>query len=437
MTNYPVKPSSLLGQKIDKTKSYVIVGAGISGLLLGYHFKKAGISFKIIEQSKNVGGILQTEVTSNGLVEKAANGFIWCPELQAICDDLDLEILSPRVESKARYILKNKKLRKIPLSVFDSFNLARAFLKKHRAPFTTLEDFGHHFFGEKITNQVITPAFAGIYGASLNQLSFPATMKKIAEGFNETPFLLGALKRMRSGGTDLEKKKRGSGTHCFKGGMIELTNKLASFLGEDIEFGVDGKTYKNSSENLIITTPAFVAKDFFEDEMNNLLKKVTYNSMISSTLFFKKSSIEKFKQGFGCLIPPNEGLSIIGVLFNSCIFQHRVFKEDLISLTCMIRDDSENKEIIHSSDKDITNLIVNDLNKIFGKVDTPLETKITRWEKGFPLYSPDLYESWFEMDKILKDKYPNRNLFCNYTGDISIRAMSQAVSKFFKIKEKQ
>ena len=32
---------------------------------------------------------------------------------------------------------------------------------------------------------------------------------------------------------------------------------------------------------------------------------------------------------------------------------------------------------------------------------------------------------------ILKDKYPNRNLFCNYTGDISIRAMSQAVSKFF------
>ena len=127
----------------------------------------------------------------------------------------------------------------------------------------------------------------------------------------------------------------------------------------------------------------------------------------------------------------DEGLTIIGVLFNSCIFQHRVFEEDLISLTCMIRDDSENKQIIHSSDKDITNLIVNDLNKIFGKVDAPLETKITRWEKGFPLYSPNLYESWFEMDKILKDKYPNRNLFCNYTGDISIRAMSQAADKFF------
>ena len=93
MISYPVKPSSLLGQEIDKTKSYIIVGAEISGLLLGYHFKKEGISFKIIEQSKNAGGILQTEVTSYGLVEKAANGFIWCPELQAICDDLGLEII--------------------------------------------------------------------------------------------------------------------------------------------------------------------------------------------------------------------------------------------------------------------------------------------------------------------------------------------------------
>lgn len=59
--NYREKPSSLLGEDIDKTKSYIIVGAGISGLLLGYYFKKANISFKIVEQANQVGGILQTE----------------------------------------------------------------------------------------------------------------------------------------------------------------------------------------------------------------------------------------------------------------------------------------------------------------------------------------------------------------------------------------
>ncbi len=428
--NYREKPNSFLGQDIDKSKSYIIVGAGISGLLLGYYLKKANISFKIVEQANQVGGILQTEKSNYGIVEKAANGFLWCPEIQALCDDLGLEILTPRTESKARFILKNKKLRKIPLSIFDSFKFLGAFVKKHPEPFVTLEDFGRYYFGEKITNQVITPAFAGIYGASLDQLSFPATMKKIAEGFNETSYLLSAFKHMKSNGTNSEKKKKISGTHSFKGGMSELNNSLFEFLKENIELGVDGKAYKDSSENLIITTPAFVAKDFFDGEIYDLLKKVRYNSMISSTLFFKKSAIEKFKPGFGCLIPPNEGLTIIGVLFNSCIFQHRVFDENTISLTCMIRDDSENRELIQKSDSEITSLIVDDLRKIFGKVDAPLESKVTRWEKGFPLYSPDLYESWFEMDKILKEKFPNRNLFCNYTGDISIRAMSQAVAKF-------
>ena len=74
--------------------------------------------------------------------------------------------------------------------------------------------------------------------------------------------------------------------------MSELTEQLFEFLSDDIELGIDGKKFKESSENLIITTPAYVSKDFFEDNMYELLNKVRYNSMISSTLFFKKSSFK-------------------------------------------------------------------------------------------------------------------------------------------------
>ncbi|MEN0050079.1 MAG: FAD-dependent oxidoreductase, partial [Bacteroidota bacterium] len=282
MRNYQIKSTSFLGQPLDKSKSCIVVGAGISGLLTGYYLKKAKVPFKIVEQSDRVGGILQTEKTEYGIVEKAANGFIWCPEIQALCDDLQLEILTPQQESKARYILKDLRLRKIPLSVLDGFKLAGAFLKRHPRAFTTLEDFGNYFFGEKITQQVITPAFAGIYGASLDQLSFPAAMKKIAEGFNETNYLWTALKKMRSGGTAEEKKKRASGTHSFQHGMGELTNRLAKFLRDDIELGVNGRTLKETDEQLIITTPAYVAKDFFEGKIAELLHQVQYNAMISS-----------------------------------------------------------------------------------------------------------------------------------------------------------
>ena len=430
--NYKIQPTSFLGTPIQKGKSYTIIGGGISGLMLGFYLKKANIPFKIIEKSDKVGGILQSQQTNYGLVERAANGFIWCPEIQLLCDELDLEILSPRQEAKSRYIVKNRELRKIPLSLLDGFRMAGAFLRKHPQPFTTLEDFGNYFFGKKITNQVVAPAFAGIYGAKLEQLSFPGAMRKIADGFNETTYLRGAFKKLRSNGTPAEKKKRSTGTHSFKNGMGELITRLAEHLKGDIEFNVDGVSLKDTTENLIITAPAYQAKEFFDGKISDLLSQVNYTPMISITAFFKKSAIEKFKPGFGCLIPRNEGITILGVLFNSCIFDHRVKEDDLISLTCMIRDDAPNQPLTNSADDALEKLIVEDLAKLFGKVESPEEVVVSRWVNGIPVYSPELYQNWFELDDLLRNNHNNRHLFGNYTGDISIRAMCQATHKIYK-----
>jgi len=430
--NYQIQSTSFLGTPIQKGKTYTIIGAGISGLMIGFYLKKANIPFKIIEKSNQVGGVLQSQQTNYGLVERAANGFIWCPEIQWLCDELDLEILSPRQEAKARYIVKNRELRKIPFSVLDGFRMAGAFFKTHPQPFITLEDFGNYFFGKKNTQQVVAPAFAGIYGAKLEQLSFPGAMRKIAEGFNQTKYLRSAFKNMRSNGTADEKKKRSAGTHSFKNGMGELTARLAEFLKDDIEFNVDGISQKENTENLIITAPAHQAQYFFDGKIAELLGQVKYSSMISATAFFRKSSIEKFKVGFGCLIPRNEGITILGVLFNSCIFDHRVKNDDLISLTCMIRDDTPEKILINKSDEEFKSLIINDLMKLFGEVSPPEEMVVSRWPNGIPVYSPELYQNWFKLDDLLKENHDNRHLFGNYTGDISIRAMCQASYKMYK-----
>ena len=154
--------------------------------------------------------------------------------------------------------------------------------------------------------------------------------------------------------------------------------------------------------------------------------------MISITCFFRKSSIEKFKPGFGCLIPRNEGITILGVLFNSCIFDHRVKEDDLISLTCMMRDDDPDLPLSNKSDNQLQTLIIEDLSKLFGKVEAPEEMIVSRWNQGIPVYSPDLYQNWFKIDDLLKGNHNNRHLFGNYTGDISIRAMAQATHKIYK-----
>ena len=433
--NYKLPTSNLLGNPLDKNKSYVIVGAGISGLFLGYYLKKANIPFKIIEKSEYGGGLLQTVQTEYGLIERAANGFIWCKELQGICDDLGLEILAPSPTSKARFIVKNKQLRKVPLSFFDGIRLVQAFTKKHQQPFETLEDFGKYFLGEKITGQIMEPAFTGIYGASVDQLSFPGAMSKLAKAFNETSYLRPAFKKMRGKSTSEERKKRAAGTHCFKKGMGELTQRLTEYLQNEIEWNVDGLTLSDEKENLILTTPAHVSKDFFKNESEDLfqnLESIRYNSMISVTAIFPKTAFSSFKKGFGCLIPKKEGLNILGVLFNSYIFDHRVKNEDFISLTCILRDDTKELTEIVQSDDWFKELIINDLDVLFKVKEAPVEVVVSRWKDGIPLYSPKLYRSWFEMDAILKEGFSNRNLFGNYTGEISVRGLAQSSHIIFK-----
>lgn len=433
--NYKLPESNLLGNTLDKNKSCVIIGAGISGLFLGYFLKKANVPFKIVEKSEYGGGLLQSVQTEYGLVERAANGFIWCKEIQGICDDLGLEMLAPQPTSKARFIVKNKQLRKVPLSFFDGIRLVQAFTKKHQQPFETLEDFGKYFLGEKITGQVMEPAFTGIYGASASQLSFPGAMSKLAKAFNETNYLRPAFKKMRGKFTPEERKKRAAGTHCFKNGMGELTQRLTEYLKDEIEWNVDGRTLKDEKENLILTSPAYVSKEFFENQSEKLFRKlqaVHYNSMISVTAIFPKTAFSKFKKGFGCLIPKKEGLNILGVLFNSYIFDHRVKSDELISLTCILRDDTPNLKEINQTDGWFKSLIVKDLDALFGVNEEPVEVVVSRWKNGIPLYSPSLYRNWFEMDEVLKREFPNRNLFGNYTGEISVRGLAQSSHIIFK-----
>lgn len=433
--NYKIPSSNLLGKPLDKNQSYIIVGAGISGLLLGYYLKKANVNFKIVEQQQQAGGLLQSEPTEYGLVERAANGFIWCKEIQEISDDLKLEILGPKSTSKSRFIVKNKKLRKIPLSFFDGIRLLQGFTKKHGTPFNTLEDFGKYFLGEKNTAQLLTPAFTGIYGASAEQLSFAGAMTQLADAFNSTNYLRPAFKKMRAHLTPSEKKKRAAGTHCYKNGMGELTQRLTEHLQNDIEWNVDGRTLKDENENLILTTPAHVSKDLFKEKNKTLfhhLDEVKYNSMISVTLFFSKTAFKNFKPGFGCLIPQKEGFNILGVLFNSYIFDHRVTSDDLISLTCILRDDTANLSWLDKDKEWFKSLITKELDLLFDLNEEPLDLVVSKWRNGIPLYSPSLYDSWFSMDDILKNKIPNRNLFGNYTGEISVRALAQTSYLIYK-----
>ena len=168
---------------------------------------------------------------------------------------------------------------------------------------------------------------------------------------------------------------------------------------------------------------------FFESKnISSLLAQVKYTPIISTTVFFNKEDVPQFKSGFGCLIPRSEGLTLLGVLFNSCIFPDRVQDKNVLSLTCMLRDE-EGTIMASNEEQVLENIILPDLKKLLGINTSPLGYKMFKWQKGIPIYTPILQQLWQEIDIVLRKEHPHIRLLGNYTGQISVRGMAQHISK--------
>ena len=177
--------------------------------------------------------------------------------------------------------------------------------------------------------------------------------------------------------------------------------------------------YAKPDSNFILCVPALEAARLLlpeAPELARMLTDVRYSSLTTATILLKKSALRREPKGLGILIPDGEGRKSLGVLFNSCSFPGRVTRPDLLSLTMMLdasHEESQLPEIIRS-----------ELEALFGMTEEPLEIFTRRWERAVPKYDAHLLETW----RIAQTGWcakPGRILFGNYTGQVSVRGMTE------------
>ena len=428
---YKFLQSSILGSPFEGD-NYKVIGGGVAGLFMGYYLKRQHIEFRIIENSERAGGLIETQTTEYGNAEAAANGFIWCPELEDIAETVGIKILPPSPASKKKYIFYKGKLKTIPLSFGElATALWNVAIPKKVQP-VTVQEFSNIYLNKAVSAKILNPAMGGIYAADISDLSFPGALPELARLQQKGPsFLYNFLfKKERS------KSKKIAGTHSFLHGMGQLTEGLAAYLKEEVKLYADGKKFIGSHKDLILSVPAYVAADFFEGhELQKLLKEVKYVPVISAKVFFKKDTVDHIRKGFGCVIPKSEDLKTIGVLFNHDIFPEHV-EDDFLSFTCIMRDNYKEgeSELFALSENELKDLLLKELSKIFHIKKGPAKVVINRYENGIPLYSPQHYENLFKIDELLKKDFSNIRLFGNYTGQISIRGMAQEAARWTALK---
>ena len=395
--------------------------------MIGFFLKEAGVSFEIWEKETFPGGVLRTKHGQYGRAEMGANGILWCPEMDYLCEKLALEPLQANLVEKKRFLVRKGKLRQFPLGPLETLAMIGRLLVPHSGEYRTVSEFGKAYLGDAANAQILSPALSGIYGTSADLLSFHGAAKMVAKILDHSRWLpLGILKSRKANKCTPPKRK---GLHSFHGGMETLVKSLSAHLADHIKYGKDTLQI-DPNQSTIITTPSHITHRLIPNTgASKMLQRIVYQGIVCANLMFNKSQFQNFKKGFGCLIPRDEGIKSLGILFTSIIYPERVYDPNHLSLRCIMHLDDSNK---HMNDEEIEQLMCQDLDKLFDLDGKPLETLITRWPQGLPVYSPEHHDLLPQIDGALKKELPNIRLFGNYTGEISVRGACQSAYNMFK-----
>jgi len=435
------------------SKRIAIIGGGISGLAALHYLNKKyaqrdDIDISLFESNDYSGGTILSKKRNGCLFEVGPNGFFGSSlQTLSLVDDLNLndELIAAREESNKKFIALGNKLHEVPnhpwkllktglLSLVGKARVfGEIFVPKGGFEDETVYGFAQRRFGVQFAEHVIDPMVSGVFGGDAKKLVLKAAFPKIFDLENQYGSLFKAVKQLRTTdkGNDAGMPK---GTlHSFEEGMSKLTYTIYQKYKEQIQMGQDVKTItydlkqyvvhmqkEHSVVNAVfICTPAYVTAEILKSlnaHVSENLREIPYAPMAVVGLVYPKKSFKRMPEGFGFLIPSKEGKIVLGVLYESQIFENRC-PSDLILLRVMLGGAHHN-EIIALNEDQIVELAIKEVEERFAVHGPIKDIFFKKWDKAIPQYDKRCVEVTRDIKDDLKE-FPNIHLVANYLNGIS------------------
>ena len=421
----------MIGTLNSRHKEATVAGAGIAGMLAAYALDRRGYRVTLLEEKDRAGGLIQTRNTGLGIAESAAHSFMVTQPVRELCRDLGVELVEPGKQAKAKYIVRDGKLRRFPLSFGETIGtLTHAVLARSVGNHSQdLEFWARRHLGNAALDYLLTPFVRGIYGVQPAELGVAAAFPALDLGPGKT--LLGALLTKRRNGASSKEKKMQAAPRLGMGDLVgRLEQRLEKRLGSRFRKGEKVDQLPEAA-NLIIATPAYAAARLIRSASTTLadkLAEVRYTPMVSVTVFVDRRSFTHPVNGVGVLMPAREETKSLGILFNSSSFAYRVADESRLASFTVMMGGTAQPHWLASSDDEIRQAIKLELSNVLG-IREPLDATIHRWPAALPQYSVDLRDVW-ACARETWCSMPGRILFGNYTGQISLRGMIESSATF-------
>ncbi|HTY64798.1 MAG TPA: protoporphyrinogen oxidase [Acidobacteriota bacterium] len=410
----------------------LVIGGGISGLTVAHAsglYKRPGCC-ELWEGTGRLGGTIGTDRLQGYSVDWGPNGFLDREPLTLqLVDEIGLrEQLEPaNPKSEKRFIVKNGQLHPVPFSpakiiatgLLGPLEKARIFCE----PFIparrddgdeSVFDFAARRIGRGAAVTFVDPMVSGIHGGLARELSLPSCFPIMREMETRYGGLVKALiarqleKRRARNAAGAPRKKSGSpagpGGHLtsFRSGLDVIVQRLEERMqpifrrnrqvirirrNETGWEATDQTGLTVQARKIVVSCPTYSAASLvkdFDSELSAAFAAIPYAPIIVVATGHKIEDIRNPLDGFGFLIPRNQGLRTLGSIWTSSIFSERA-PEGFVQFRSMLGGDGDHS-VLELSDGELWATLRKELDPLIGIRNDPAFIRIFRWEYGIPQF---------------------------------------------------
>ncbi len=405
-----------------------IVGGGISGLATVFYIrqKNPDVSITLFEKDERIGGKMKTKEVKGFLFEEGSNGFLSNkPDTLELVKDSGCDDILMRSDDNARirFIYKDAlhQLPESPMAFLKSslltckgkFRVATEYFRAAKKDDIdeTLQSFGYRRVGKEMTDTFLDAMVAGIFASLPDKISVKSAFPAVAKLEREYGGLFRGMLAKR-------KKEAGPGgvLMSFKGGVSSFIERLAKASNIELKTGlhvkkidkkdsgytlhVDGK--EESFDKVILSTPSYESANMLKEvdaKLSSMLNAIEYSPISIVGLGYNELSCDL--KGFGLLTTTSSKKEILGVLWDSSIFNDRAPKGKK-SLRVMIGG-QRNPELALKNDEELLEIAVRGVKETMGLDAVPDVSYVKKYERGIPNYRVGHLESMEKLFKKLKE----------------------------------
>ncbi len=318
----------------------VIVGAGITGLVLAHELARRGVPHRVLEATDRPGGVIRSIREDGFVLEAGPQRGRLSPALGALVSELGLEeelLLAP--DDLPLFVRAGGSIRRVPRDLATALRTdllspadkLRALAEPFAAPPDRNESVGAYLsraFGSRTYARMLGPLFGGLYGSDPDEMRVRHSLGPLLDdmGLAGRSLLLTFLRSsLRRGGG-------GAPAFSFRSGLEALPHGLYRANAERVSLAAPVRAIRPAGAGYVLETEAervdarAVVLTVPADEAARLLRRAApqavehlrplrYNRLALAFL-----QADDLPRGLGYQVALGEGLDTRGVTFNHWLF---------------------------------------------------------------------------------------------------------------------